>query len=53
MGSLSPKNQVVTYLLCVSDVFTKYVWVKLLMDNKANAVLNGFILMVIKCKQTK
>ena len=28
MGSLSSKNQGVKYLLCVTDVFTKYAWVK-------------------------
>ena len=32
MGSLSSKNQGVKYLLCVVDVFTKYIWVKPLKD---------------------
>ena len=27
MGSLSPKNKNVKYLLCVIGVFTKYTWV--------------------------
>ena len=49
---LSSKNWGVKYL-CVIDVFTKYVWVKPLMDKKAKAVLNGFtgILNESKCKQ--
>ena len=32
MESLYLKNKNVKYLLCVIDVFTKYVWVKLLKD---------------------
>ena len=36
------ENQVVKYLLCVLDVFTKYAWVK--------TVLNGFIEIVNKSK---
>ena len=32
MESLSSKNKNVKYLLCVIDVFTKYVWVKPLKD---------------------
>ena len=32
MESLSSKNKNVKYLLCVVDVFTKYVWVKPLKD---------------------
>ena len=34
MGSLSSSNCSVKYLLCVIDVFTKYVWVKCLQDKK-------------------
>ena len=43
MGSLSSKNKNVKYLLCVIDVFSKYVWVKPLKDKKGNTVLNAFI----------
>ena len=32
MESLSSKNKNVKYLLCVVDIFTKYVWVKPLKD---------------------
>ena len=43
MRSLSSKNKNVRYLLCVIDVFTKYVWVKPLKDEKGKAVLKVFI----------
>ena len=41
--SLSSKTKNVKYLLCVTDVFTKYIWVKLLKDKKGKTVLNAFI----------
>ena len=41
MGSLFSKNKNVKYLLCVIDVFTKYVWVKSLKDKKGKTVLNA------------
>ena len=37
MGSLSSRNKNVKYLLCVTDVFTKYAWVKPLKDKKRNS----------------
>ena len=43
MYSLSPKNKNVKYLLCVTDVFTKYAWVKTLKDKKGKTVLNDFM----------
>ena len=43
MESLSLKNRGAKYLLCMIDVFTKYVWVKSLKDK---TVLNGFIKIV-------
>ena len=43
MGSLSSKNKNVKYLLCVIDVFMKYVWAKFLKDKKCKSVLNAFI----------
>ena len=43
MGSLSSKNKNVTYLFCVIDVFTKYAWVKSLIDKKGKTLLNAFI----------
>ena len=46
MRSLFSKNQSVKYLLCVTDVFTKYAWVKPLKNKKSKAVINGFIKIV-------
>ena len=42
MESLSSKNLDVEYLLCMIDVFTKYAWVKPLVDKKDEKVLNAF-----------
>ena len=42
MGSLSSKNLDVKYLLRVSDVFIKHVWVKHLTNKKAKTVPYGF-----------
>ena len=33
----------VIYLLCVTDVFTKYAWVKTLKDKKVKTVLNALV----------
>ena len=41
MGSLSSSNKNVKYLLCATDVFTKYAWVKPLKDKKGKTVLNA------------
>ena len=41
MESLSSKNKIFNYLLCVIDICTKYPWVKLLKDKKCKAVLNA------------
>ena len=46
MRSLFSKNRSVKYLLCVTDVFTKYAWVKPLKNKKSKAVINGFIKIV-------
>ena len=43
MRSLPSKNKNVKYLLCVTNVFTKYVWIKPLKDKKGKTVLNAFI----------
>ena len=50
MESLLSKNRAVKYLLCVIDVFTKYVWVKLLKDKTAKIVFLGFVETVNKSK---
>ena len=43
IGWLSSKNQGVKYSLCVIDVFTKYVWIKPLKDEKTKTVLHDFV----------
>ena len=43
IGILSYFDCGVKYLLCVIDVFTKYVWVKPVKDKKARTIVNGFI----------
>ena len=30
------------FLLCATDIFSKYAWVVLLTDNKENAITNAF-----------
>ena len=48
--SLSSFIPGIKYLLCVTDVFTKYAWVKSLKDKKAKTVFQGFIKIVNKSK---
>ena len=43
MGSLSPKNKNLRYILCVIYVFTKYAWGKTLKDRKGKTALIAFI----------
>ena len=52
MESLSSRNKIVKYLLCVIDFVTKYACVKPLKDKKGKTVLNAFIEMVneFNCK---
>ena len=50
MGSLSSKNGSVKCLLCAIDVFTRYLRVKSLTDEKADIVLHGFIEIVNESK---
>ena len=40
-------------IYCVSDVFTKYAWVKPLKDKKSKTVLNAFIAIVNKSNHKK
>ena len=51
MGSLPSKNWGIKYLLCVTDVFTKYAWVKPSKDKKVRTVLQGFIEIVNESKR--
>ena len=46
--SLSSRNKNARYLLCVIDVFTKYVWVKPLKEEICKTVFNAFIKIVIE-----
>ena len=43
MESLLSRNRNVKYLLWVTDIFTKYAWVKPLKDKKDKTVLNAFM----------
>ena len=49
--SLSSKNWGVKYLLSAIDVFTKYAWVKLSKDEKANKILNCLIKIINESKR--
>ena len=40
MGSLSSYDRNIKYVLCAIDVFTKYAWVKPLVNKKDEKVLN-------------
>ena len=51
MVSLSSKNCYIKYLLCVIEVFIKYVCVKPLKDKKAKIVFHGFIEIVNESKR--
>ena len=51
MGSLSPMKRGVKYLLCATDGFAKYFWVKTLKDKKIKRVLNSFIGIVTESKR--
>ena len=51
MGSLSSKYKNVKHLLCMINVFTEYVWVKLLKDKKGKTVLNASIEMLNESKR--
>ena len=42
MESLYSQNKNIKYLLCITDVFTEYTWVKSLKDKKAKTVPNIF-----------
>ena len=55
MKSLSYTNKNVKYLLCVTDVSTKYAWAKPLKDKKGKRILSAFIEIVDKsnCKPNK
>ena len=55
IGSLSSKNRGVKYLLHITDVSTKYAWVKPLKYKTGKTNLNGFMEIVNEsnCKQNK
>ena len=43
VADLAGKNKNAKYLLCVTDVFTNYAWVKPLRDKISKTVINDFI----------
>ena len=51
MGLLSSEIKNVKYLLWVTDILTKYAWVKPLKDKKSKTVLNAFIEIVNESNQ--
>ena len=55
MESFSLKNKAGKYLLCVTDVFSNYAWVKPVKDKISKIVLNAFIEIVNEsnCKPNK
>ena len=50
LGSLSSFIPGVKCLLCMTDIFTKYAWVKSLKDKKAKTVFQGFTEIINKSK---
>ena len=50
IASLSSFIHGVKYLLCMTDVFTKYAWIKPSKNKKPETVLRGFIGMVHESK---
>ena len=42
MESLNKYNKGIKYLLCVIDLFSKYVWVILIKDKKGTSIVNAF-----------
>ena len=42
MQSLSKFNEVIKYLLCAIDLFSKYAWVIPLKDKKGTSIVNAF-----------
>ena len=42
MQSLSQYNKGIKYLLCATDLFSKYAWVVPLKDKRGTSIANGF-----------
>ena len=42
MQSLSKYNKGIKYLLCVIDLFSKYVWIIPIKDKKGSSIVNAF-----------
>ena len=42
MQSLSKYNKAIKYLLCLIDLFSKYVWVIPLKDKRGTSIVNAF-----------
>ena len=52
MQSLSKYNKGIKYLLCASDLFTKYAWVVPIKDKKGTSIANAFKKIISKKKKT-
>ena len=53
MQSLSKYNKGIKYLLCASDLFSKYAWVVPLKDKRGISILNAFQKIISKHKLNK
>ena len=42
MQSLSKYNKGIKYLLCATDLFSKYAWIVPIKDKKGTSIVNGF-----------
>ena len=53
MQSLSKYNKGIKYLLCVIDLFSKYVWIIPIKDKKGTSIVNAFKKTISKRKPNK
>ena len=50
MQSLRKYDKGIKYLLCVIDLFSKYVWVVFIKDKKGTSIINAFKKIISKRK---
>ena len=53
VGNLSKENDGINYLLCVIDVFSRYLWIEPLKDKTAKSVLRGLKKIISKRKPVR
>ena len=53
MQSLSKYNKGIKYLLCATDLFSKYMWIVSIKDKKGTSTVNAFKENNLKKKKTK